>query len=73
MSSGDLDIKIYEIAKIIFEARKSEAWGKNHRFITPKRENYLHNPECDFDLCIAGAKAILKKCTIKEQSCQPQN
>lgn len=59
MSSSDVDQELYNIAKIIFEERRKSAWGKNHTFKTTDRKNYYHNPEADFDLCLASAKGIL--------------
>lgn len=56
----DVPLNIYNIAKTIFEARKISAYGKNHSFKTPGRENYLHNPEADFDMAIDCAKAVIK-------------
>lgn len=68
MSQDDLPKTLYTVAKIIYEARKKEAFGWMGRsFETPKRENYKHNPHADFDLCLASAKAIMAHFEIKEE------
>jgi hypothetical protein len=65
MNAADIPDTLYNIAKIIYEARIKAAWDKQRIFKTPAQANYYHNPVADFDLALAGAKELLRMYTLQ--------